>query len=782
MKNKKNLLFALLLMAVGVLHAQTTTYNSPGQTITLTNATFNGDVRIQTLTTVVIPQGVTIKMKTGKKIFVEGSGAKLVIDGGIVTHEDDQFIDPRLDFWGGIEVWGNKNLTQLHISFVLAGTYPGNNANTQGVVIAKNNAQIKFASTGIRVGKLNGSVPDLQYSGGIVYAENTEFVDNTCAVQFHDYPSLNASRFVNSKFYAATYAIQTPPSNPQECVRLNYVRGLQFTNCLFQGTYAPIISAVDQMNDGITSVNSGFSVRNCTFKFIKHGVKADNTFKNGEIAVEDNTFQICGKSAYIKGVDAITFRRNIVYGLHQGDLTGQSYGVYLEGNSGFRVRDNQFSKFTTNDNSRAIYITNSGSFGNTVRNNTFTDNTGGIQAQDNNMGLQIRCNVFSNFSNPDNTGFRDALVLASSNTPSALRGIPNQGFSGQGSLSTDLAGNRFSYQCNNNSTRWGTPITTADYTAGSNVNNFDYHHHNDPNHNATRPKCLSTNKITRVASTLHFFQDRDADCAILTNDLPSIVVVLNRNKSRLAFQKAQVPVDVPAVVYLEKEIQSNIHDAVNLYLDEENITGAITFLNEEKDDFKRSLLVPLHIELEQYEQALVELNAISPIVEDGNPNLEMIDFKAYYGLIIPHLVNGNTHFANLTVSEMATLTNIAQGATATAAKAKNLLSLFYGYTFNEVMYVYEELGKKATGLVAANKNNTAINIYPVPAKEVLYLTASEELTLYQIFDVNGKQVLVGNLQQATAEINIGSLPNGVYAVVLTDKQQQQTTKRFSINK
>jgi hypothetical protein len=65
---------------------------------------------------------------------------------------------------------------------------------------------------------------------------------------------------------------------------------------------------------------------------------------------------------------------------------------------------------------------------------------------------------------------------------------------------------------------------------------------------------------------------------------------------------------------------------------------------------------------------------------------------------------------------------------------------------------------------------------------VLYLTASEELTLYQIFDVNGKQVLAGNLQQATAEINIGSLPNGVYALVLTDKQQQQTTKRFNINK
>ncbi|MCK5775109.1 MAG: T9SS type A sorting domain-containing protein [Bacteroidales bacterium] len=63
----------------------------------------------------------------------------------------------------------------------------------------------------------------------------------------------------------------------------------------------------------------------------------------------------------------------------------------------------------------------------------------------------------------------------------------------------------------------------------------------------------------------------------------------------------------------------------------------------------------------------------------------------------------------------------------------------------------------------------SFNVYPSPAKEVIYLSTKEKGGLnWQIFDVSGKQMKFGKSQSNDGEtkINIGNLPKGVYILQL----------------
>ena len=59
-------------------NSQDINYNSPNNQITLTNINFTGNVTIEPLTTVIIPTGVVIKLKSQKSINIKPS-CKIVL-------------------------------------------------------------------------------------------------------------------------------------------------------------------------------------------------------------------------------------------------------------------------------------------------------------------------------------------------------------------------------------------------------------------------------------------------------------------------------------------------------------------------------------------------------------------------------------------------------------------------------------------------------------------------------------------------------------------------------
>ncbi|MCC5924854.1 MAG: hypothetical protein JJT77_13810, partial [Crocinitomicaceae bacterium] len=112
------------------------------------------DILVETGNTLTIT--CRVAMPEQAKIIVE-PGAKLIIDGGVVT----TFCENT--FWQGIEVWGNHNLPQTEAN--------------QGVVELKNDGIIEYARNGIRAIKRLSSGYDWSKTGGIVRCMSGTFKD-----------------------------------------------------------------------------------------------------------------------------------------------------------------------------------------------------------------------------------------------------------------------------------------------------------------------------------------------------------------------------------------------------------------------------------------------------------------------------------------------------------------------------------------------------------------------------------------------------------------------------
>jgi len=62
------------------------------------------------------------------------------------------------------------------------------------------------------------------------------------------------------------------------------------------------------------------------------------------------------------------------------------------------------------------------------------------------------------------------------------------------------------------------------------------------------------------------------------------------------------------------------------------------------------------------------------------------------------------------------------------------------------------------------KIESGLNIFPNPASDIIYLSASEVITEAKIYDVNGKIVTEFHLNALTQFINISELPKGIYMI------------------
>lgn len=145
----------------------------------------------------IIEEGSTLTIKNcivnlskHTKIVVKQSG-KLIIEGAILTN-------PCGEYWRGIEVWGNRNESQIPLQ---------GEPNAQGKIVLKNGAVIENAENAITLSK-----PDQEswhYNGGIVQAEDAVFINNRRSVEFMSYqnkhpysgaPIGNISYFKNCRF------------------------------------------------------------------------------------------------------------------------------------------------------------------------------------------------------------------------------------------------------------------------------------------------------------------------------------------------------------------------------------------------------------------------------------------------------------------------------------------------------------------------------------------------------------------------------------------------------
>jgi hypothetical protein len=713
-----------MVVLTASLRAQTTFFNSPGNTIVLPNTTFAGNVEIKALTTVVIPAGITVKMNKNNYILIEKGGGKLIVNGTITSNSTN----PDIDKWEGIYVEGDESQSQPALSSVLNGSYPGSNINTHGVLIL-NGATLNNAIT------LANS-----RHGGVIYCNNTNI--DYCAKSFdfddytksslvsrienttityrqHNYnanaPSLVYGRNAyNASFHNVTFNVPSQYSKQYYAI-ITEDAGFKISNCTFNNFYVAI-----QQQGILSTIRRMTSINNCNFTNNEIGL---NCLGNDYIIVENNTF-------------TPTILNNV-----NNDL-----GLKFDGATGYKCSNNTFKDYSDSNtlSSSALKVINSGEIGNKINHNTFINNNTSIDCNLDNRGLQLVCNTF--FSTQNNLNTRNISVFGLPWYPITEMGIPNQG----AEIDNDIIGlylpnNLFSHQCAANQP--GDIEVANDY-----VPYFDYFYRNPQTEPENQPICFTSPEVTTKLSMFAQHNLRPQACQLQSNN-PSNVIEIMGEKQNL---KNQLLVLQPIgyeeqITYLTQSIEADVFEIARVYTNDENWTQLIQFLTTNITPQKRMIYIQYLIDIGNYNDALNQLNILSPITINDDVTL----FKNYYTKLAQLLVEGSD-LTNLSLSDITYFEQIAASASPTAAKAQNLL--------NKV-----NSSDLFNGLANNLKSNTVLNIYPNPANTVIKADGMVEFSTYIIYDQIMRVVKQGRIENN--EIQVSDLANGVYFINLSNKEE-----------
>lgn len=313
-----------------------------------------------------------------KKIIVE-PGSKLILNNTKITN-----LEQCGTMWQGIEVWGNKDLSQ----------YPESN---QGVIELKNGATIENARCAITTCQKDTNIL-WAYTGGIIHAKDANFINNLKAIEFLSYHNIFNDREIDnsSYFYNCTFEtnaqLSDPGTLPETFVSLYNVKGVKFFGCTFQNTAPTGVYSTIYRGNGITSIDANYEVKPLclspyiypcteyqpnTFKNLYYGIYASNTNPAITLTINGNNFDNNHRSIILKSINNATITKNNFdigatignineppYDKYDVFIPSYSYGVYLKECSGYKVEENNFS--TTHDGHAGIIVNNSGTKANEI--------------------------------------------------------------------------------------------------------------------------------------------------------------------------------------------------------------------------------------------------------------------------------------------------------------------------------------------------------------------------------------------------------------------------------
>jgi hypothetical protein len=472
------------------------------------NANETWDFPIQFYQDVLVKSGKTLTIKCEVRMPIQGKiivepGANLIIDGGVLTCAWPE------SMWQGIEVHGDRTKSQ---SLTLGVQY-------QGKVIMKNNAIIENALEGISTIKVDGNNLDWNYTGGIIQAENSRFIDCRRAVQYLSYQNFNPSTgspmnnlgFFKNCSFLTNGQLKEPTAFPYAFVSLYDVKGVRFLGNAFVNS-ASFSENLGVKGMGIVSIDAKFSViPYCTstlpvggtcptndlmknsFHDLSYGIHSSGGMSSlNAITVSKSDFHNNDFGIYIKTLDYCTITENN-FDVGQNN-SFDTYGLYIDNSTGYKVEGNNFT--TTHNGTIGSYINNSQYFANSVyRNNYNKLQVGNIAAHDNfdnanYVGLKMNCDNFTN-------GTYDIAVLPSTNVLTDI--FPFQGICTGNSAK--LVRNSYSATCAGSDNQYFVDKSSGVYILHKNSIEVD-----------REPACRSVYVLASDCSGITF----DA-----TNDCPS---------------------------------------------------------------------------------------------------------------------------------------------------------------------------------------------------------------------------------------------------------------------
>lgn len=676
-----------------------------------------------------------VKMPPGSRIIVE-KGAKLVIDGGMITAYHHK------TSWKGIELYGDKN----------AAATPEN----QGSLIMQNEAMIEYATDGVRDFMQNSLT-----GGGIIQATNSIFKDCRRAVELNDYPNYNrgsSCSFTGVTFLTADAAAAMNQGRKDFPVFSAYnEREILIKDCIFKNTIplsAPFFD-MEQRNRAIYSEDAGFRIENCQFKGYKQAVNigdhSNHPLRN--VRVKNCSFDSVGTGivftdnfSYAQG-NTFDHPINYVYTSGMQTYLHEGQAIYADNAGALTLTTNTVLNSGNNPNTRGITVNRSLATGARVIDNNISSARIGIITQNNNPALDILCNHFG--------GGGYNLVL----NPASPNGLLKDQGNGCNALEY-RAGNTFSS---------GTIKHIASYL--NNTNWSYYYWGADPAQVPGNINGTFNNENCNIPGA-----DGNSQC-----DLPGNVEQL---VYRFKIGDLMEWIGQISPGELSSRQWTEFAAIVHYFNDTGDIAGLTAFLENVDHPEAKKLLPALYID----QQNQPALDAV--LLNLNVSTAERAVLQTYYGLLYSLRQAGRSIY-ELDATELIQVRQIAADTFDISAKARGLLAFAYGEDwqhYQEQLPPMLSSGKVALN-TAATKTSILYGAAPNPAQSIVRI----ELDLGPNDAINGRLVvrnMMGKIVQEhnlaagrqLVEINVHSLPAGVYSYSLLGNGQVLQVKRLVVLK
>lgn len=361
------------------------------------------DQNVKVFGNIIVQSGVTLsitcelEMPKDGRIIVE-RGARLEVLGGRITS--------RCGFWGSIELRGISKVPHPNLTDVQNGSYPSSSKH-HGVVHLVD-AVIENAAHAISAIKYETWGANLDYSGGIILAENTRFVNVRRAVEFMKYDFDNISHFVNCSFEIDPTEALYFPFQQLAFITMWAVRGVKFYGNTFANQDSSnSLYPIGERGRGIYSIDAQYqlsplklngSIKTNEFINLDLGVGAHaSSPKYLGISIYKALFDNCLHGVESSGVTGITVDGVLCkIGSELSMFSDEfAYGIRLQGCNMAFIQNSTITTSVGGIGSQyGVLVENCENGFNWVYGNTISNITSGVRAIGRNNFLILKCNTF----------------------------------------------------------------------------------------------------------------------------------------------------------------------------------------------------------------------------------------------------------------------------------------------------------------------------------------------------------------------------------------------------
>ncbi|MBK5284076.1 MAG: hypothetical protein JJE25_01625, partial [Bacteroidia bacterium] len=706
---------------------------------------FSGDLHIPAGADITI-DNMTFEFDANSKVIVEAGTS--TIPGGKLTLRGTTFTGNVgcQNMWQGVEVHGTGQTGQ-----------PWQSNQGQFFMMKSGNTHSTIAQAIYGVFNMDFTTFDQSTRGGYFNCDDAVFENNLLSIGMdsHNYnssgPGAYRCEIKDCTFKKTGNGLWSPYAGdrPEMFVFLYDVTGndIKFTNS---------VSLSNTFTDGKTGIFcwdvSNVNLDKATFTSCDYGINSQVAFSSNPTThtFTNLVFDNCHTGISLTNTrnDVIT---NNLFNPYFGSKDDNFYGIYLDKAQNFHITGNTFTKY-----SYGIVCNNSTTGGGLINlDNHFNICWRGIQTSGDNKNLTIRCNVFDNTSNSGSV-FSTHWYIAGD--------LPNQGSSVGGPDAP--AGNEFHHNAG------FADLYCADQAVPSYLGlyNFCYFYHDNCSQCApwiyiTLPNTPPYAWVTSFNT--HIIKD-GGSCNIRER-----LMALANNDTETAKQMISEQDD-------EVQKQFWINELVTWYEDNNETSEAIAYLETFNDEAAKNILFPLYIKISDFNTAQSLLNSYSALTDDES--------VAYYTLnsIIKDWASAGLAPFDMTASEEASITSIAQSTTKSAAQARSIMELVRNQKY--VFVEPTDTNNARLGIIGMPElpdyfqllNNPVSNDFA----EININSFVQDNMILQIHDVTGRVVFEMELRKFMnyARLNLQPLRNGCYFISLLESGQLRETKKLLINK